>query len=51
VIFTTGDTADPETEAFLRRAGRPVVIKPLSLEPLAEALGPLLAPDGDRVPC
>ncbi len=46
VIFLTGDTADPNTEAFLKKAGRPVLTKPLSLEPLAEALAPLLLPTG-----
>jgi signal transduction histidine kinase len=44
VIFLTGDTADPMTEAFLKKTGRPVLTKPLSLEPLAEALAPLLLP-------
>jgi len=44
VIFLTGDTADVETERFLRRAGRPVLTKPLALEPLAEALAPFLLP-------
>jgi signal transduction histidine kinase len=44
VIFLTGDTADLETEAFLKKAGRPVLTKPLSLEPLAEVLAPLLLP-------
>ena len=42
VIFLTGDTADAETERFLRDAGRPVLTKPLALEPLALALAPLL---------
>jgi two-component system NtrC family sensor kinase len=44
VIFVTGDTADAETENFLRKTGRPVLAKPVSLEPLAEALAPLLLP-------
>ena len=44
VIFVTGDTADAETEAFLKKAGRPVLAKPVSLEPLADALVPLLLP-------
>jgi CheY-like chemotaxis protein len=43
VIFVTGDTADAETERFLRHAGRPVLTKPLTLEPLALALTPLLS--------
>ena len=42
VIFLTGDTADAETEQFLRRADRPVLTKPVALEPLALALTPLL---------
>ena len=42
VIFLTGDTADAETERFLRAAGRPVLTKPIALEPLALALTPLL---------
>jgi signal transduction histidine kinase/ActR/RegA family two-component response regulator len=42
VIFLTGDTADAETERFLREAGRPVLTKPIALEPLALALTPLL---------
>jgi CheY-like chemotaxis protein/anti-sigma regulatory factor (Ser/Thr protein kinase) len=49
VIFVTGDTADPETERFLRHAGRPVLTKPLTLEPLALALTPLLLPAGRRL--
>lgn len=44
VIFLTGDTADAGTEAFLRKTGRPVLAKPVSLEPLADALAPLLLP-------
>jgi CheY-like chemotaxis protein/anti-sigma regulatory factor (Ser/Thr protein kinase) len=43
VIFVTGDTADAETERFLRHAGRPVLTKPLALERLALALMPLLS--------
>ena len=46
VIFLTGDTADAETERFLRHAGRPVLTKPLALEPLALALTPLLLSAG-----
>jgi CheY-like chemotaxis protein len=42
VIFVTGDTADAETQRFLRHAGRPVLTKPLTLEPLALALTPVL---------
>jgi two-component system NtrC family sensor kinase len=42
VIFLTGDTADAETERFLRAAGRPVLTKPIALEPLALALTPML---------
>ena len=42
VIFLTGDTADAETERFLRDAGRPVLTKPVALEPLSLALTPLL---------
>jgi signal transduction histidine kinase/ActR/RegA family two-component response regulator len=42
VIFLTGDTADAETEQFLGRAGRPILTKPVALEPLAVALTPFL---------
>ncbi len=43
VIFLTGDIADPETERFLQRAGRPVLTKPVGIEPLAQTLAPLFA--------
>jgi CheY-like chemotaxis protein len=49
VIFVTGDTADAETERFLRHAGRPVLTKPLTLEPLALALTPLLVSAARRL--
>jgi len=49
VIFLTGDTADAETERFLRDAGRPVLTKPLALEPLALALTPLLLSAAHRI--
>ena len=49
VIFLTGDTADAETERFLRDAGRPVLTKPLALEPLALALTPLLLSTARRL--
>jgi CheY-like chemotaxis protein len=49
VIFVTGDTADAETERFLHHAGRPVLTKPLTLEPLARALMPLLLSTARRV--
>ena len=49
VIFLTGDTADAETERFLRAAGRPVLTKPLALEPLALALTPLLLSAAHRL--
>ena len=49
VMFLTGDTADAETERFLRDAGRPVLTKPLALEPLALALTPLLLSAAHRL--
>lgn len=49
VVFITGDTADADTEKFLSRSGRPVLTKPLALEPLAQALVPLLLPAAHTV--
>jgi two-component system NtrC family sensor kinase len=51
VVFITGDTADAETEKFLSRSGRPVLTKPLGLEPLAQALVPLLLPAAHSLRC
>ncbi len=43
VIFITGDIADPETNAFLERTGRPVLRKPFAARPLAVTLAAVLA--------
>lgn len=50
VIFVTGDTADSETELFLQRAERPVLMKPVTLEDLAMALAPFLVRASGDVP-
>jgi two-component system NtrC family sensor kinase len=34
IIFTSGDTLSPETDAFLRRTGSPAILKPFSLDDL-----------------
>jgi len=34
VIFTTGDSINPDTRIFLERAGRPLLPKPFSLDEL-----------------
>jgi len=43
VIFTTGDSFDPDTRAFLEGAGAPHLGKPFDLKKLKQALGDLLA--------
>ena len=44
VVFVTGDTVEPETQRFLKSAGRPVLDKPFApialAAMLAEELGP-----------
>jgi two-component system cell cycle sensor histidine kinase/response regulator CckA len=42
VIFVTGDTADPDTQAFLEQTGRPVLLKPFQIEALSVALARVL---------
>jgi len=42
VIFTTGDSFDPETRTFLEGAGAPHLGKPFDLKKLRLALGDLL---------
>lgn len=42
VIFVTGDTADPDTQAFLEQTGRPVLLKPFQIEALSMALARVL---------
>jgi hypothetical protein len=44
VTATVVRDADADTDAFLRRTGRPALTNRVSLEPLAEALAPLLSP-------
>jgi signal transduction histidine kinase/ActR/RegA family two-component response regulator len=43
VIFMTGDTMTPETQDFLRQAGRPVLSKPLVIRDIARAVDALLS--------
>jgi PAS domain S-box-containing protein len=43
ILFTTGDTFDPTTRAFLERTQVPSLGKPFDLKKLKEALGSLLA--------
>jgi two-component system NtrC family sensor kinase len=38
ILFTTGDTASPETQLFLRRCGNPCLAKPFLLEEVREAV-------------
>jgi two-component system NtrC family sensor kinase len=42
VIFTTGDTANPETSAFLKEIGRPVLAKPYKLGELQDVIEQVL---------
>jgi len=42
VIFVTGDIADPDTQAFLDRSARPVLLKPFQIEALGVALARVL---------
>jgi signal transduction histidine kinase len=42
VIFVTGDIADPDTQAFLDRSARPVLLKPFQIEALSLALARVL---------
>jgi signal transduction histidine kinase len=43
VMFMTGDTMSPETEAFLKEAGCPVLNKPLAIDQVAHMVGQFLA--------
>jgi PAS domain S-box-containing protein len=43
ILFTTGDSFDPETRAFLERSTLPHLGKPFDLKKLKQALGDLLA--------
>jgi len=42
IIFTTGDTFDPETRAFLEQAKLPRLGKPFDLKKMKQALEDLL---------
>ncbi|MEW6368080.1 MAG: ATP-binding protein [Acidobacteriota bacterium] len=42
VIFTTGDTYDPDLEQFLRQTGRACLIKPFTMEELRSAVSECL---------
>jgi len=44
IIFATGDTADSETQLFLRQSARPVLTKPFTQESLSVTLAPFLNP-------
>jgi DNA-binding response OmpR family regulator len=39
ILFTTGETVSPETDAFLRRSRSPTILKPFSLDDLKAAVG------------
>jgi two-component system NtrC family sensor kinase len=43
VIFMTGDTMSPETQTFLREAGRPVLTKPLTIDRVGRIVDEILA--------
>jgi len=43
ILFTTGDSFDPETRAFLERSQAPHLGKPFDLKKLKQALGDLIA--------
>jgi CheY-like chemotaxis protein len=43
VVFTTGDSFDPDTRAFLERSGAPHLGKPFDLKKLKETLTGILA--------
>jgi CheY-like chemotaxis protein len=43
VVFVTGDTLSPETAAFVRGVGAPVVTKPFDLEDLVRTVNRVLA--------
>ena len=47
VLFTTGDSFDPETREFLDRSRLPNLGKPFDLKKLKQALGDLLASTAD----
>jgi two-component system NtrC family sensor kinase len=42
-VFVTGDTLSPETAAFVRDVGAPVVTKPFDLEDLVRTVNRVLA--------
>jgi CheY-like chemotaxis protein len=43
VVFVTGDTLSPDTAAFVRDVGAPVVMKPFDLEDLVRTVNRILA--------
>ena len=43
VIFMTGDIMSAETQRFLDEAGRPVLIKPFTIEQVGRAVSEVLA--------
>ena len=45
VVFVTGDTLSPDTAAFVRDVGAPVVMKPFDLEDLVRTVNRILALD------
>jgi hypothetical protein len=42
-VFVTGDTLSPETAAFVRGVGAPMVMKPFDLEDLVRTVNRVLA--------
>jgi len=44
VIFITGEIGDAESEAFLKRSGRPTLRKPFRVKALMASVATLLAP-------
>ena len=45
IIFSTGDTASPDTMAFFREVGNPILSKPFNLTDLVGAVAAVLARD------
>jgi CheY-like chemotaxis protein len=42
IIFMTGDTMSPDTQRFLKEAGRPVLIKPLTIDRVSRLIDEIL---------
>jgi len=46
VVFTTGDSINPNTRIFLERTGRPLLPKPFTLEELKTVVGETMSKAG-----